>query len=434
MSSPAACILTLGCPRNEVDSEAFAGVLRRSGWRLAADPASAGLLLLNTCAFIAPAVEESLEALSEAIEWKWSREDRILVLAGCLPGRYSDDGSGGLEDIDLVIGPGDVEGLSRFLGSGEGPAPRARLGRRFDRYLKIADGCLNSCAFCVLPAIRGPFRPLPFASILAETESLVESGAREVGIVAQDLLAWRDGSVSPAALVSEVARRFPETWFRLYYLHPGRFDREIIDAMGRSGNIAPYLDLPVQHASDAVLRRMSRGYGRRRLEEINSMVGEAGFDLACRFTVIAGYPGETRADFDELCSFLRGSGSLRSLVVFQYWHEEGSPEFDRGTQDLVDPSVIEERTCILDAISEEAAASWGGRLSGSRTVVLAETTRRGRTRFDAPLVDGTAHFSTPVRAGGFHEVVVDECRGLDSMVSGGIDSGDGRSDSSGVRS
>jgi len=417
LSPRSACIITLGCPRNEVDSEAFAGVLRQAGWKRVSDPGRAGLLLLNTCAFIGPAVEESLEALDEAMESKRSGDGRILVLAGCLPGRFGDDGSGGLEEIDLIIGPGDSEGLAGFLGTDAASGVRARLGRRFDRYLKIADGCLNRCSFCVLPAIRGPFRPARRNTILADADSLAESGAREIGIVGQDLLAWKDGACGPADLVSELAARHPDIWFRLYYLHPGRFDGSVIEAMRNHRNIAPYIDLSVQHASDRILTRMNRGYGRSRLEDIAGMISHGGIETACRLTVIAGYPGETDSDFDELCSFLSGFPSLRSLVVFQYWHEEGSPEYARGDADLIDPSLAAERVCRLDSMAEEAAESWGERLAGRTTRVLAETTRRGRTWFDAPLVDGEAVFSDPVKPGKFYDVLVGECRGLSTQVS-----------------
>ena len=413
----AACITTLGCPRNEVDSESFASVIRRAGFRIVRDPEDAVLLLLNTCAFIAPAVEESLEALSEALAWRAGGEGRRLVLAGCLPGRFPDDGSGGLEGIDAIVGPADTAALAAFLGVERDARGRCRISRRYDRYLKIADGCLNRCSFCVLPAIRGPFRPGRASGVLAEADELAASGAREIGVVAQDLLAWSDGPLGPAGLVSELASRHPDIWFRLYYLNPGRFDESILEAMNRFRNIAPYLDIPVQHASDRVLARMNRGYGREALERICDMVSKAGFDVACRFTVIAGYPGETPDDFEDLCSFLRGASGLRSLVVFPYWHEEGSVEHGRGDGDLVDPALVDERLGILDSIGEEAAEAWGAGIEGRRIVVLAESTRRGRTVFDAPMVDGCVLFTSPVRAGAFHEVHVDLCEGLSTTVT-----------------
>ncbi|HRY62009.1 MAG TPA: radical SAM protein, partial [Candidatus Fermentibacter sp.] len=248
-------------------------------------------------------------------------------------------------------------------------------------------------------------------------DDLAASGAREIGVVAQDLLAWRDGAMGPADLVSELASRHPDRWFRLYYLNPRRFDESILEAMNRFRNLAPYLDIPVQHASDRVLARMNRGYGRAALERICDLVSHAGFDIACRFTVIAGYPGETDGDFEDLCSFLRGASSLRSLVAFPYWHEEGSVEYGRGDGDLVDPAIVDERLGILDSIGEEAAEAWGGRLTGRRISVLAETSRRGRTVFDAPMVDGSALFTSPVRAGAFREAIVEGCEGLSTTVT-----------------
>ncbi len=408
--------MTLGCPRNEADSERYAGILASAGWLPAASAGTADLVLLNTCAFISPAVEESLEAIREAVDWKSRRPGRRLILAGCLPGRCPDDGSGGLEDFDLVMGPADFAGLARHLGTSPVACARLAPGNPPGRFVKIAEGCGNACAFCTLPSIRGPHRPESADAVRRETDLLVAQGAMEIGLVAQDPCSWTEGRMGLPDLLDDLAGRHPETWFRLYYLHPAGFDPRLLEVMAGRANITRYLDIPVQHASDRILRRMGRGYGRGDLERLFGMVEDSGMEIACRLTVITGYPGETRDDFEELLSMLSGCSCMRSLAVFTYWHEEGTAEHRRGEADHVPSDVAAERLMEVDSISVQAAAAWGDRLAGRRIRTLSESTGGGRSEFDAPSVDGSVIYSSPVRRCAFVDAEVEDSDGLDLFV------------------
>ncbi|MBD3276844.1 MAG: MiaB/RimO family radical SAM methylthiotransferase, partial [Candidatus Aegiribacteria sp.] len=359
-----ACILTLGCPKNEADSDAFAGILAASGWRMVDDPAIASMLILNTCAFIEPAVEESLEIIRQAEEWKEMKPGRKLVLAGCLPGRYPADDTPGLEYFDLVIGPGDSAGLALFLSSDPGHAPVA-AGNRVNRYLKVSEGCSNNCAYCTIPLIRGSRRDRPLDDILRDAASLAEQGVSEIGMVGQDTAAWRSGETGIAGLAEMLAQRYPEIWFRLYYLHPAHFPENLLNVISAHENVMPYIDMPIQHVSDRVLRRMGRPYVGEHLKELFQQFQNMSYQLSVRTTVIAGYPGETEEDFQKLLNFLKRYDCIRTLAAFPYWPEEGTTEYSRATsEELVPDETVQSRLSRIGEVSHSLNAVWADRLEG----------------------------------------------------------------------
>lgn len=388
-------VITLGCPKNQVDSEVFAGVCFDAGMRFVQDPNRADLVVLNTCAFIGPAVEESLEKLNELLDWKASGTGRRVVLAGCLPGRYSDDGSGGLEEIDLVIGPGDAAGLARWLGVSRF-APRQR-GGGVARFVKIAEGCGNRCNYCTIPLIRGPFRPVAASLVLDSVNEAVGQGAREVGLVAQDTGAHPE----LIRILDDVTSLHPGVWFRLYYVHPGHFPPGLPDLLETRPNLAPYLDLPIQHASAPVLGRMGRGYGPDTLERIMERMEGLSRRAAVRFTVITGYPGETEQDFEVLHTFLGRWSSLRHIAAFSWWPEEGTPEFERvrSVRDAVPEHVARRRLSCLSSLGESIYHSWSEKLDAEPFPVMADTSATGHSFYDAPETDIQAVFIRPVAKG-----------------------------------
>lgn len=411
-----ACIVTLGCPKNEADSDTYAGVLARSGWSFTDDPDSASLLILNTCAFIDPAVEESLEAVREAVEWRSGAGGRRLVLAGCLPGRYPDDGSGGLEVFDLVMGPADPQALAGFLCGREVEALPSGTG--FSRYLRISEGCSNRCHYCTIPMIRGEHIPRPPGEILHDCSLLIDQGAKEIGIVGQDTGAWSCPQGDLSWLLSRLAGSHPSIWFRLYYMHPAHIPRGLLDVIRSSANVVPYLELPVQHASDDVLRRMGRPYGRDLLDSLFGVLDQWPEVPAVRTTVITGYPGETDADFRQMIDFLTSHGCIRTICAFPYWPEEGTKEYARsGPSGKPDASVVQSRLAALGDAGERCLLNWTDRLEGSVVDVLADSSTTGHSRFDAPVVDGECQFSRPVMPGSVVPCLVDECVGADMMVT-----------------
>jgi len=399
-----------------VESELFADLFRRAGWEIAGGPSSADLLLLNTCAFIAPAVEESLDAVAAAERWKRRRRGRRLILAGCLPGRYPDDGSGGLEIFDLVLRPGETEALAGFLGLPDGSCGQACLGHPTHRYLRIADGCSNACRYCTIPMIRGAFRAEPRQVLMQRASELVSAGAAEIGVVAHDPGSWRDGEGDLCTLVESLAVSAPSVLWRLYYLHPSHFPRRLVELVSGLPNLAPWMDLPIQHASDRVLAAMRRPYGRRLLEDIAGRLEGAPRTIALRATVIAGYPGESEEDFESLLDFLGSLSCLRSLVVFQYSPEEGTAQAAAGERE-VPPDEAFERAAILGSLGEEAAARWAETSKGRTIRVVSDTALEGHSEYDAPEVEGRCRFTARVDPGRVITCRVEDAQGLDMTVS-----------------
>jgi ribosomal protein S12 methylthiotransferase len=389
--------ISLGCPKNTVDTERFAWVMNFSGWEYCDDPEFADLIILNTCAFIAPATEESIEHLSILLQWKEQLPGRKLVMAGCLPGRYEDDGSGGLEDIDLIIGPGEWRKLSSWLGTCiQGEALIA--GRGSYRYLKIAEGCSNGCAFCTIPAIRGGFVPSPPDIILAESDLLVEQGAREIGLVAQDSGNWYQNSMDLCSLADTLAQRHPSVWWRIYYLHPAHFPHRLPELFAKHRNVVPYIDMPIQHASENILERMGRGHSWKALENIMEGLEQSRIEIAVRYTVITGYPGETENDFIRLRNFLGDYRCGRHIAAFPWYPEEGTLEHTRAITegDAVDDSTASERLASISSVGDALYADWDERLEGRVIDILADDELTGHTVWDAPEVDAVVTFTKPV--------------------------------------
>ncbi len=414
---PGAYILTLGCPKNEADSERFAGCFHAAGWSLVQDAEKADLLLLNTCAFISPAIEESVEAIADVIQWKASAQGRKLVLAGCLPGRFGDDGSGGLEDFELVIGPGDTGALLEWLGHASARVLPFSSGGS-SRFLRIADGCSNRCAYCTIPLIRGSFKPVDHATILSDAERLAASGAREIGLVAQDSARWEWKGRGLVDLVDELSMLHPNVWWRLYYLHPARFPFQVIDLMCARKNVMPYVDLPIQHVSNSVLKRMGRGYRTDDLNHILEAVDSASERIAARITVITGYPGETAEDFSELLEFLTRWDCIRNLVAFPYYPEEGTLEYKRvqESMDQISSDVVDERLMLIGSVSESILNDWGAWMENRIIEAIADSSEFGHTIWDAPDIDCRCVFSGKVVSGKVVRGKVTECRGSDVLL------------------
>jgi ribosomal protein S12 methylthiotransferase len=409
-------VRTLGCPKNEVDSERFRGVLRRARYDRAERLEEADLFLLNTCAFIRPAVEESLEALGDAVTWRNESPERKLILAGCLPARFPPDPGGPPEGIDLVVGAGDTSSLEAYLGlpsSGwEELVPERPVS---SRYLRISDGCDNACAYCTIPMIRGPYRGLGSDAIRKSAAQLVEQGALEIGLVAQDTGRWAFRETDLTGLVASLFEEFEDVWWRIYYLHPAHFPPGLLELFDARDNVVPYLDLPVQHASDRILRRMGRPYTRSYLESLLGRVESCGATVSVRLTVMVGYPGESDRDFQTLLDFLGSFDCIRNLVVFSYYPEAGTREHSLG-REMPDPRVVCERMAYVEALLEGLSSEWSRRLSGRELEVIVDGPHEGHCMYDAPFVDGRCIFEEAVDFPGRFRAEVMDFRGNDILV------------------
>lgn len=334
--------VSLGCPKNLVDTEIMLGDLSRRGWEVTDRPERAALLLVNTCAFIKPASQEAVDAILALARHKAADPDKRLVVAGCLVQRYGPDLPGLLPEVDLFLGVNDFPHLGRLLeetgrraslfqkGSWypyADPQPRFSATPPHLAYLKLAEGCSHRCTFCTIPGIRGPYRSRPMATLLEEAMALAASGVKELILVAQDTTAYGvdwGGGPRLAELVRELARLPGFAWIRLLYGHPAGVTPELLDVLAAHPHICPYLDLPIQHAHDAVLRRMGRRYTRRGLLDTFRLIRARLPHAALRTTVMAGFPGETDEHFETLLELVQ-EVRFDHLGVFLYEPEEGTP-------------------------------------------------------------------------------------------------------------
>jgi len=399
---------TLGCPKNQVDSDKLEGTLVADGMVAAARPEDADLVLVNTCAFIEAARQESVDTVLALAE---SRQPGArLVVTGCLAERYGDELAAALPEVDQVAGFGVPVTLERRPRSDVPEMDLLNLPRPASTapwaYVKVAEGCDRTCGFCAIPSFRGRQRSRTAESILAEVDAL---GASEVVLVAQDLASYgkdlgRRGAIVP--LVEAVAARVPRT--RLLYLYPSELDDRLVDSICATG--VPYFDLSLQHASKGLLRRMRRwGDGPRflgRIETIRAREPEAAF----RSSFIVGYPGETEDDHDRLLAFVE-EAQLDWAGFFAFSPEEGTHA--AGLDGRVDPGLVAERLLELGELQDRITASRRAALIGRRVDVLVDEPGVGRTHRDAPEIDGVVHVPLDLKPGTFATVTVTGAAGPD---------------------
>jgi len=395
-------LVTLGCPKNEVDSAGMAALLRRAGHTLVQEPARARVLIVNTCGFIAPAREESLQVLRELATRKGARQ--VLIAAGCMAGPYGEM-LRAIPEVDALLETGRWPEIARLVARltlVEEPAPAAvpapgtglSAASGGSAYLKIADGCSAHCAFCTIPRIKGPYRSVPREEVLAEARALVAQGVREIVLVAQDTTFYgrdrgeRDGL---PGLVEDMLAVVPGLdWLRIMYTYPGRISPRLIEVMAGHPQVCPYLDVPLQHAHPAVLKRMGRPADVEVVRDLLSRLRQSVSDLVLRTTLIVGYPGETEEEFDALRAFLQEQAFER-VGIFPYYCEEGTAAAQ--LPDRVPLEVALARRDELMGLQQEIAQRWGRRQVGRTVDVLVEGVGEegiviGRTRWDAPEVDG----------------------------------------------
>ena len=337
-------LVSLGCPKNLVDTEIMLGRLAGQGWRVVATPDEARVLLVNTCAFITPATQEAVDTILELAHHKETDPQKRLVVTGCLVARHGEALLPPLPEVDLFVGVDDFPRLPELLdGAVESTGPRlANQAPRFDyvepqprfpaiprhlAYLKLAEGCSHRCTYCTIPVIRGPYRSRPVATLLAEARHLAATGVRELNLVAQDTTAYGSdwgGSPGLVELLGELSDIPGFSWIRLLYTHPAHITPELIAALASLPKVAPYLDVPIQHGHDEMLRRMGRRYTKSQLLELVSRLREAIPGLALRTTVMVGFPGETEEHFETLVEVLE-EVRFEHLGVFLYCPEEGTP-------------------------------------------------------------------------------------------------------------
>lgn len=334
--------VSLGCPKNRVDTEVMLGLVQREGYGLAPEPEGADVIVINTCGFIGEAKEESIDAILEMARHKEAGRCQRLVVTGCLSQRYPEDLAREMPEVDHFLGSGDFPKIAGVL---RDQAPRVDVASTpsylYDdltprvpslgaatAYVKISEGCDRPCAFCIIPTLRGPQRSRTAASLEREVRELVAAGALEVILVAQDLTDYGSDlpsseRLSLAALVRRLARTPGLRWLRLHYLYPSETDDDLLRAIAEEPTVVKYVDMPLQHADDAVLRTMRRGYSARAMRDVVRRVREIIPDVTFRTTFIVGHPGETDEAFDRLVALVEDEAFDR-VGVFPYSREEGT--------------------------------------------------------------------------------------------------------------
>jgi ribosomal protein S12 methylthiotransferase len=403
-------LLTLGCPKNQVDSEVMLGVLARRGHELVLDPAEADVLVVNTCSFIGPAKEESIEAILDMARLKGDRAGRRLVVTGCLAQRYADDLVESMPEVDVFVGTGD---LLRIADAVEAPAAdrpavyrgaqhvlprqelksRVRTGSWWSAYVKVSEGCDHTCSFCIIPKIRGRHESRPMSDVLDEAAALVADGALELNLIAQDLTAYgrdrRDGS-SLAVLLRALALRVPAArWLRLLYAYPASVSDDLLEVIATEAAVCNYLDMPLQHISDRMLRAMRRERSGDTIRALIRRIRGAVPDIALRTSFIVGFPGESEDDVRALCDFVEETG-FSHVGVFTYSQEENTAAATLPDQ-VAERTKRARRERVMAAQARVRARRACAEI-GRRVEVLVERADGagwvGRTRAQAPEIDG----------------------------------------------
>ncbi len=438
-------MVSLGCPKNLVDSEVMMGLLAKQGYELTQDQRQADVLVVNTCGFIDSARQESVETILEMAEFKKSGKAQQLIVAGCLVERYKDELKKEIPEIDALIGVNqltDITALVKSNGAKPLPiysegrtapelflydetTPRLRATAPYSAYVKIAEGCDHTCAFCIIPKLRGVFRSRSPESILREVEILAAQGVKEIVLISQDTtaygsdLALKDGL---ARLVEAIANVEGVEWVRFLYCYPTAITDELLRVMAEHPNVCKYFDIPLQHASPNVLKLMRRGGGRAAYERLFARIRERVPQVALRTTFIVGFPGETEEDFEELVAFVKAMQFDR-VGVFTYSDEENSPALE--IENKVPPAVAKRREKILMKAQAKISKRKNQALVGQRVQVLLEGKSKesdllleGRMPSQAPEIDGCVLINDlpeerDIRAGDFVTVEITEAHDYD---------------------
>ena len=408
--------ISLGCDKNLVDSEVMLGLLAAKGYRMVDDEMQADIIIVNTCCFIHDAKEESIQTILEMAQYKTDGRLKVLVVTGCLAQRYQQEILDEIPEVDAVLGTTSydkiVEAVEEAL-AGKGhvevedidalPLVDTRrlvtTGGHF-AYLKIAEGCDKHCTYCIIPKIRGDFRSVPMERLVKEAGELAEQGVKELILVAQETTLYgKDlyGEKSLHRLLRELCRISGIRWIRLLYCYPEEIDENLIQIMKEEKKIRHYLDLPIQHANDDILKRMGRRTSKNQLEEIIGRLRREIPDIALRTTLITGFPGETKEQHEELMEFV-DEMEFDRLGVFTYSPEEDTPA--AGMPDQMPEEVKEERQAEIMELQQEIVFDQAEAMIGREVLVMIEgkvadeNAYVGRTYKDAPNVDGLIFINT----------------------------------------
>ena len=416
-------VITLGCSKNTVDSERLMNQLKLNKFDVVHDSDDADSIVINTCGFIEAAKEESINTILSAIELKKQGKIKKVVVAGCLSERYMNDLRKEIPEVDAYFGTEAYDGIVKEFG---GNLKYELLGERFlttpkhYAYLKISEGCDNPCSFCAIPLMRGKHKSKPMNELINEAFSLAKQGVKELIIIGQDTTDYGIdlyGKRNLAELLHNLSLIDGIEWIRLLYVYPSHFPENLIEEISNNPKICKYIDIPLQHISDNVLKSMRRGITKRRTIELLNTLKEKIPNLTLRTTFIVGYPAETEKDFEELCDFVK-EVKFDRVGVFNYSVEENTVSFILG--DPVSEEIKEERKSTLMEIQKEISEEKNNQLIGSTLKVIIDefdgNNFIGRSEKDAPEVDGEVIIEgakETLTIGQFYNVEIVDCNEYD---------------------
>jgi ribosomal protein S12 methylthiotransferase len=431
-------MISLGCSKNLVDSEVMLGLLEKDGYVVTQKPEDAGLLLVNTCGFIGSAVKEAIDEILELSRYKKDDPDKKLVVTGCLVQRYGTELEKELPEVDLFIGTNGFHSIVDQLYGKIVPIPLAHsleqapflmdssIPRKISTpshraYMKITEGCINRCSYCLIPDIRGKLRSRTIADLTTEASRLGAEGVKELTLVAQDLLAYGidlDKQTNLIVLLKQILTETDIPWIRLLYLHPGRVNEELLLLMAANTRLVPYLDIPFQHISDHILRLMNRPNNQAQLIELMQTIRRILPQAALRTTMMVGFPGETEDDIAEMTDFLQ-EHHFDHLGVFAYANEEGCQAASLPGQ-IAEESKEKRLQKIMELQADISFAALQ-KYVGTEEQVLVEGVSKesdllleGRTRYQAPEIDGCVYITRGnVEPGALVDVTITEAHTYD---------------------
>lgn len=422
--------ISLGCDKNLVDSEVMLGLLDKKGYKIVDEESEADVIVINTCCFINDAKEESVQTILEMAEYKKEGRLKALIVTGCLAQRYQQEILDEIPEVDAVLGTTSYDKITEAVeealaGNGHVEVTDINALPLVDEkrlvttgghfaYLKIAEGCDKHCTYCIIPKLRGNYRSVPMERLIKEAEELAEQGVKELILVAQETTVYGQdiyGEKSLHKLLKELCKISGIRWIRILYCYPEEIDDNLIQAIKEEPKICHYLDLPIQHASDEILKRMGRRTSKKQLVEIIGKLRSEIPDIALRTTLITGFPGESEANHEELMEFV-DEMEFDRLGVFTYSPEEDTPAADMPEQ--IEESVKEDRQAELMELQQDIAFDKAEDMVGSEVLMMVEgkvadeNVYVGRTYKDAPNVDGLifVHTDAELITGDFAKVKV----------------------------
>jgi ribosomal protein S12 methylthiotransferase len=438
MPAKLACI-SLGCPKNLIDSEIMLGMLNRGMFEITTDIKNADIIIVNTCAFIDDAKEEAVDTILGAAALKKYGKLKVLAVTGCLAQRYREGIVSEIPEVDVVLGTGNIADIQRAIEGCFNKKPEKRFfideprdigylentrmlsGSGSSQYLKIAEGCSNHCTYCVIPLLRGPFRSRTADSIVKEAEYLAGSGAKELILIAQDVSRYGEDLYGESRIV-ELIRMLSDIngvkWIRLLYCYPERITDQLIEEFNSNPKLLKYLDIPIQHASDKILKLMGRKCGKDDLVKLLTKLRKEVPDIILRTTLITGFPGETEEDFKILIDFIK-KYKFDRLGVFAYSREEDTPAYTMKNQ--VDDIIKSQRRDRILVVQQKVAEAMMKKRIGKAYGVLVEGVADdgvfyyGRSYAEAPEIDPVIYFTSPdpVEVGDFVTVKIASNSGMD---------------------